>query len=444
MERPLPRRGARVWATAAMVGAVLMPGLAGGSAAERRALEDILANARTERAAAVEAARTHAQPLLEAAVAERAAERAPDVQHAALRELGAAAGLWLIERLDPGVDAAADSPAARLADEARDVLEMMLSDPLLPPLLDRATLGSEGGRRRALELLGFASDREAVIEPLSAAFERESGEPKRAALVSLVRLGGPAGDRALDAALASSDNLLTRAALVELARSRRTDAAAKVAPLVRDGARAAKMWTFLADYYTAVPAALDAQVTANLVSLVEARHLDGAAAVGLLARMGRMGPSLSKELAAQLGRIERSGNPEVGEAASICLARWGDRTARRSLEKRYDDAVERERGEPAPLVARGGLYLRLGDWPAAAKDLKKALELAEAQNSPMPRRDVWIDLARAYALDGKLPLAASALEKASLTAVWRRRLLDDPDFAELVNHPRHGRVLREG
>ncbi|MBI1381059.1 MAG: hypothetical protein GC161_08230 [Planctomycetaceae bacterium] len=415
------------------------PASALSSPVDRRALEDLLEDARQRRAEAVEAARTGALTLLDRAVAARAEGRSADEPLAELVALGSAGGLVLVELLDPP---AGDERAAARAQEAERALAVGLSAPLVPRLLELAVRGQPEGKTRALALLGRAPDPVPVLEVVENAFEQEGGAPRRAALSSLVRLASPKADDALRTALRASDQLLTRAGLQELTAGRRLDMAPEVEALLVDAPRASRHWSQIADYFAAVPAAFLPKAQTLLVGLAENKHLDTGTGVELLARVGRFASSPSKELLSQLAEIERNGHPELAEAASIAMARLGDRNARRALEKRYDEAVSRAKNEPGPLIARGRLYLRLGDGNNAVRDLKRGLELADSQNSPMPRREVWIDLARSYLIDDKFAPAAAALERAPLTAVWRQRLSDDPDFAALLAHSRYGKVLR--
>ena len=59
------------------------------------------------------------------------------------------------------------------------------------------------------------------------------------------------------------------------------------------------------------------------------------------------------------------------------------------------------------------------------------------------RNALSILLARAYVRDGKLRNASEALEEGLLPRSSLRELVNDPDFAPLVEHPKYGKPFSD-
>jgi tetratricopeptide (TPR) repeat protein len=282
------------------------------------------------------------------------------------------------------------------------------------------------------------------VQPaLEAAFGEQELPIRRAALRSLARLGGEPAERTLRAALAASENSLVAIALESLAERPRPELAPAVSAILTDPVRAGRHWRGLIAWYRAAPANLTPTDLGRLIAVAERAELPRPQAAELLESLASFRAPASREVNEQLARIAQVPPREVAEAAAICLARWGDRNAKRTLVKRYDDLVDRNKDDPAILAQRGRIHLRLGDGALAATDLKRAIDMAEAANHDLARSDAWVDLARAYVATARMQAASEALGKAQLDAKARAALAADPSFAALVANSRYGRILRE-
>ncbi len=446
--RPLARCPARFPATRLSALALgLCAGLfaandAPASALAQESLESLLTRGRAAHAAAVEAARprveAHLQELLVAGSLTRAGRPHPAVQ--ALDQLGSPVAFVLLEVL-AAPEAPPDSPEARRVALAHQLLAERVSEPLVPLLLERSRSGSSASRRRVIELLALAPEATVVLPTLWELFEEGPEGLRPTALVALVRVDVTSARQVVGRVLSGDGEAgLARRALEELALGSRADLADLVAAHVSGANPRAPLAVWIGRYYDAVPEALTPQRALALAEWMASGRLPAAETRSLLEVLGRLRPALGRDLAAILARIEANSDAELSEAASICLARLGDRQARRMLERRYTERIDRAPDSFELIADRARLYLRLGDPSASARDWRRALDLTA--NRPVTlQRDLWIGLARAHVLEGRLPLAATALEKAELSPLRRRQLRSDPDFAALVEHSRHGRVL---
>ena len=191
-------------------------------------------------------------------------------------------------------------------------------------------------------------------------------------------------------------------------------------------------------YYTAHPADLGDDEATRMVGAVRVRDDASAAISRVLDFLGSAFEGAKPEWMDELEAVASTRIGDVRIDCLVCLARVGDRGARRRLVEDADERVDEHPRSSSSWAARGKLYRRLGDYSDALRDYKKAYELAQlvAQRQPL-----GIELARLYALTKKPRQASEVLEELGLSDVQRRDLRADPDFANLVEHDRYGRVL---
>lgn len=374
-----------------------------------------------------------------------------------LVQSGAAGGLALLDFFDLSPNSAGlaalragppplpDSKQATLLalEEAGQALERLHSPALVPPLIAGFASALPPARAATLSLLPKLGAPELVIPFLKARYGQEGLERslRAEALRGLLALDAPERSARLSQALTSQPTHLAEVALRYLIAAQDPSKDAEVDALARDPARAPFLLDALYLYWRTLPKTLAAPELLTWLGWIGTETLPNELAPLLLVRLGRL-PLPAKELEPRVRQLAKDLPPPIDRSAKILLANLGDKAARRELLDQADLALERaEEDGWTALQARAELLLDLNDPGAALDDLKRVLKLNQAA-SPFVRRASFLAQARAYALQGKLDKSAEALEEARLPADERQKLRSDPDFAELLAHPRHGEVLR--
>jgi hypothetical protein len=374
-----------------------------------------------------------------------------------LVQAGAAGGLALLDFFDlspdsPGLAAIKGGPpplpdskqATLLAlEEASLALERLHSPALVPALIAGFQSALPPVRAATLALLPKLGAPELAIPFLEARYEQNGLERslRAEALRGLLALDEPKRSARISRALASEPANLAEVALRYLITTEDPSKDAEVDTLARDPARAPALFDALYLYWRTLPKTLGAQELLTWLGWIGTETLPREQAPLLLVRLGRL-PLPAKELEPRVRELAADLPAPIDRAAKILLANLGDKAVRRELLDQADLAIERAQEDAwTALQARAELLLDLNDPGAALDDLKRVLKLNQGA-SPFVRRGGFLAQARAYALQSKLDKAAEALEEARLPADERVKLRADPDFAELLAHPRHGEVLR--
>ena len=424
----------------------------------RRSLEELLAEERKASAARLEALRPEVSSLL-GSLRSLAGSKGGDQRVALLRAnlvaLGPEITPLLVTVLDPPKSATSEDRA--LAVHTAVVLEQMPLEAVLDELIAIAESGGSPGRSLAVRVLG-ASHAPKRIGPILSHLFHDEADLRAPALRALCRLGGPDSERTLTEVLTLADSIspenvenrnLVAEALAALAETARLGLPVTPGQLtflrtVTVSRAARELVVGLIDFASALPAdTLTAADTERFIALVTDRLVSREDRIRLLDAMPRMHLVFERGMDKRFAPLLAESNPTLVEAGLICLARFGDKGAKKDLMKPYKDAIAEKREDPGPLEARGGILVRLGEYAEAILDYKRAIKLyADQKKSPYAANAAYTGWARALCLDGDTRSAAKALSDSSLSTVQLRALAKDPDFAALVADDKNNGVLR--
>ena len=412
-------------------------------------LEAYLAKMRTEREAEWGRLSGRVQEIVAKFSTARSAQDLKKL-HSDLDALGSEAAPLLLPFLDPEA-AASDAKAEgkdpkekkgereRAADEVAVALSRCGSPALVEELLHLSEQGSPKGRLRALRVLGDCSEKERAAAGLRALYPRSEGALRAECVRSLARLSPT--EPLVETALADSDPAVVRAALDALAAAPHGEPLPAVLELARDPSRASPVLAELVRYFRVPGLKLDEDSVAALLRLAARGDLPPEARQAVLDGFPHFGVALTPRLRKELEPLLESGDTALREGALVALTLLKDARAKRELLKAHDDVVEKNKGWPQGYQKRGDTELKIGEYGDAARDYRTAIDL-HGESSRLPgNRDLWVNLARAFVLDGKLKPAAETLEEFDMTSELRRMLKEDPDFAPLVEHPRYKRLF---
>jgi len=403
-------------------------------------LEAFLARARAERDALHARLGVEAQRL----VAELEADTKPgrlslENLRIELDRLGPEAAPVLVPYLEPGTEPT-DGTKFR-AEEITAALQRARPAGIVAELALYTQRGSEAGRIHAIRVLGSVPERESAGEHLARIFEASKGALRLESARSLGALGGNAST--LQRALQDDDPEVVRTVLAALTDWKNVDAAPAVLALAREPQSAAPVVAELVAYWRASPEVVDMETLSAMIRLTLRQDVASADRVALLDAIPAFEEAEDRAVRRELEPVASTPDAAVREAALICMVLLGDRGKRRVLLDAYDQPIEAQGDYWKDYSQRGAILVRIGDYSAAAKDYERAIELLarRSRNGRATNQDLWIDLARSHVLAGKLAKAVDALEDMGLTRSLKERLRADPDFRELVESSRYGRVL---
>jgi tetratricopeptide (TPR) repeat protein len=443
------RRSKIIAALSALLLAAGLPAQASAPAPqeERPSLEELLKRTREARDAAAASLKPQVEALLEelmTAVEEddlRDRERATDK----LLDLGAPAATALVPHLRPETQTsvAATKRAAKKADLALDLLRQMPTPAVVPTLVELTRSSSKAGTERAIRALGYQTNGGAPEQRLLELFETPSSPWRGQACAALLHLGGADGRRTLDQALEADRLDLVRPALQALTDLAAEEHRPRVLDYLASGSNAHRVAKNATAYFLSLRDGLQSDEVRLFLQYILDDRIKGEEAAELIDLFRGTDLTRSRrDIDDQLERLSGDLSREVSEAAYLCRARLGDRKAKSTVLERYDREIsEAEDDDSEPWADRAQMYLRMDEFAEAVSDYKKALKVSEGRPLSF-RRPYMVGTARAYALQGKLSAASDALEDALLGSTQKATLAADPDFAELVAHPRHGEVLR--
>jgi hypothetical protein len=357
--------------------------------------------------------------------------------HAEIDELGGEAAPLLVPELDPGPE---PSPqAAFRAGELVRALARTDTAAISAPLGELTRTGSALGRRNAIRCLAHASDAAAEAR-LHELFEGSDPELRRAAAVALAERRSPARAAFLQRALSEPDPELVGAVVAALAQAPDAEATDAIFSLLARPAAAAPWMERILQWLGAI-APLPEERLAALVDLALDGRLSSEARASLLEVVARAG-SLPKQEERRLEALTRESDAVLREAALVCLARLGDRNARRELVRIYDELVSKNERWPTAYQKRADVLLEIGEPREASQDYRQAVDLVLAQGR-RPAPELWLALARALLRDDRMRQAHDVLLEGRVGAADLAPLADDPDFRPLREHPRYGRVFTQ-
>jgi tetratricopeptide (TPR) repeat protein len=254
--------------------------------------------------------------------------------------------------------------------------------------------------------------------------------PRMPALVALASLGGSETTALFESALSDEDPDIVALALRSLGRSGNASAAPQVLGVLR-GPLAAQHIDGLLAYYEAVPQAMTETVSLAFVSLLGGQKLKTSSRVRILDALREMTVDASNSFKKELVALTLSGSRQVSDAALTLLAAIGDKNARRTLLKPYNDQVDKNKTWQDAFLQRGDVLYKIRDYRDAIEDYKDAIRIGSRNaGAPAP----YIGIARCYARLGRFKDAAKYLDDAAVSFVTLRELADHPDFREMRAH----------
>lgn len=352
-----------------------------------------------------------------------------------LDALGGEAVPLLVPYLDPGPTPSAEQD--KQAQETAAILARARNPALLDDLVRMANGGSPKGRVFAVRVLGDApaSERERALEALRALHPKVSGSLRAECVRSLARLNGD--DPLIVAALSDTHPEVLAAGLRALAAEPRKKPRPEVVALLADGNRGADVLDELVDYFCVPGQELDEEIVVSLVRFACREDLAPAARLKVLDGLPHFGVGLTSRLRKEIEPLLESSDSAIKDGTLIALTLLKDGKARRDLMRFYDDQVKSNEKWPLAYQRRGDIELEIGEYRDAARDYLEAIRL-HGQSARLPgNRDLWINLARAYARDNKLKAAYDALVEFGPSSELRRILKTDPDFQALAENSKY-------
>jgi len=351
--------------------------------------------------------------------------------------LGPPAAPLMVRFIDPGATPS-DSQKERAHQIGLALSALPTKRAITGDLLEILERGSTDGRRNALEVLATSDDRERVGPVLRDLYTKSSDPARGELLAAIARLGGPENEAFIAAILADEDTRVVSLALKILAKERVTTAAPQVLALLQKPESAGHQIPRIVEYYHACDEVMDDDHCDALVELARAMVSDPASAVTLLELLNEYQDRWSSKVKRELKQLASSDESRIAEAALIGLAKTGDRSARRKLLEPYDQDVQSNARLAQAWERRADLRYKIGDYKGAIKDYQEAQKAGEAYGRSQP--EVYVGMARSNCRLGKLKDAFDWLDKAPISIVRLRELAAEPVFAELLAHPKYGKV----
>ncbi len=370
------------------------------------------------------------------ALASETGERKVEAARNALTALGPEAIPLLAPALEPGEGASA---AARFrAEHVAITIAAARPTSIDAELAAHVRQGTPEARSNALLVLAHHGDPERALPLLTELYSSALGAQRGEVLAVIAELGGDQADRLVAEALDDPEPEVVSTALDALARARNESMSGAILEFVRASKAPAHVDGLLA-YYSAVPAALDSEHALALVELARHVALSEKSKSQLLEALARFPIELDSRIEKALDSIADGGTREVRESALVLLAVLGDRNARKSLLKPYEDVVRRSPKWSQAYVQLADVLARIHDHRKAIGEYKTALELMSKEDRV--EATPFLGIARCNALLGDYKEAAEYLEKAPVSAKTLRELAADPDFAAMAANPKYSKVF---
>ncbi len=401
-------------------------------------LQAWLARLRSERDASRSVLKVRVANMLSEleALAADASSRKVDAARNALAALGPEAIPLLVPALEPG-----PVPSSFAIFRARQVAEVIAETrptSVTDELIAHVKNGSSEARKNALHVLARHGDPARVVPLLSEIYAADQGPGRSEVLAVLAELGGADADRLIESALRDPQPEVVSTALEALARAANQRLAGAVLDFTRSPSAPTHVDELLA-YYTAVPGALGPEHVIAMVQLSRHVALAEKTKSRLLEALARFPIELDGDLAKAIGPIAEGGTRDVREAALVLLSVLGDRNARKTLLKPFEDVVKKSPKWSQAYVQLAEVLVRIHDHKDAIREYKTALKLQSEEDRVDPY--AFIGLARCHAVLGDLKEAADCLEGAPLSLKTLHDLAKEPDFLALAAHPKYGKVF---
>jgi len=424
----------------ALIAALLLlsTGAMGSQSDGPPSIEDLTEKYRERSEAAVEALRAEVEYLLAQLSDHAKSDRQSSMELVSEKivALGSEVSPLLIGALDPGRKP--ERAEINLSKQIAQVLGELDTGPILSPLIKMARDGSSTGQRLSIQVLGYSEDVTRVSPILKELYAGES-PPRGVLLTSLARLGGPGDLSFVTDQLRSEEREEISAALYALATAKVTEAADHVLVLCADTKAAAAQVSQLCDWYEACPEVFDKQHGASVLELTKSSRVnleDRIALVELLSANERHWPSGAKK---SLETLADSGSTELREAVLVALTLAGDRGAKKDLLLPYQEALDRSGRWADAWIDLATIEYRIQEYRDAIKHYEQAMKLGRIDTRR--QRDVYLGLARCYALEKKYKDAQQWLQRAPISRRQLAELAEDPDFRDMAAHSKYGKTF---
>jgi tetratricopeptide (TPR) repeat protein len=417
---------------------LLSTGVLGAQTDSPPSIEDLTEKYRERSEAAVEALRAEVEYLLAQLRDHAKSDRQTSMEQVRekLVDLGSEVSPLLISSLEPGRKP--ERASLNFATQVAYVLQQLDLAPILSPLIKMATDGSNSGRRLAIQVLGYSQDTSRVSPILKELFTGES-PPRGVLLTSLARLGGPDDLSFVTDQLRSDEREEVSAALYALATAKIAGAADHILVFAADTREAAAHVKEICAWYQACPDVFDKQHGASILELTKSSRVnleDRIALVKLLSKNERHWPSGAKKT---LETLADSGSKDLREAVLIALALSGDRGAKKELLLPYQESLARSVRWADAWIDLASIEYRIEEYRDAIKHYEQAMKLGRIDTRR--QRDVYLGLARCYALEKKYKDAQQWLQRAPISRKQLAELANDPDFREMAAHSKYGKTF---
>jgi len=360
-----------------------------------------------------------------------------DKLEARFTSLPAEAAPLLVPALDPGTTPTqTETRAAALVQRA--LLELGLRS-ITGELTAMARTGSLRGQALAVQLLGQSED---VLDASTSLLELWSSPPEYLGADianALLQLDGEAHLPHLALALEKGAPNRVGWAVAALVEHQPVGTDRALSKFLSRTESAITHIGSLLEFYLQNPDSLGADEAEHMIGFLSQTGTPTAEDRAILEALPDLKRSTRGSWLSRLRDEEKLRNGQILELIRICLARSGERTARRNVLRESEGWVDRSKNSPEAYMERGRILLALRDYNRAASDFERAYELYK-----FPSKRRWaagINQARALVLGEHLRQASTVLEDLNLTVVLKRQVVEDPDFEALREHPTYGRVL---
>ncbi len=424
----------------ALLGPLSPPASAALPAEDQLSLEELLEHYRQRREQLFqelrgELKRTVAE--LESAYESGRKERLPELRRR-LVKLGPEAVPLFLDQLDPGSEAQ-EAVVGRCRQVALALKELSTKSVSLE-LIALFKTGSREGQRNALTALSGSDDPERVGPVLREEFTDASKRRRDELISAIANLGGEENFAFIGEILSSNDPDVITSALVALTESRCVAAGPRILGLINETVTAAAHVPEIVAYYRACPEVVDEEHVGDLVRFSKGLRSNTVMSALVLKLVGEHEDHWNSKIKKDLRELSEASSRTLAEAALMCLARAGDRGAKRKLLERYDELVERNERIASNWQRRAEVKFQIGEYKGALKDFQQARRTSEEYLRTDP--DIYIGMARCFMKLKKPKDAVEMLYAGGLSIAQLHLLAKDPDFMELLEDSKLRKVFR--
>ena len=399
----------------ALLGPLSPPASAALPAEDQLSLEELLEHYRQRREQLFqelrgELKRTVAE--LESAYESGRKERLPELRRR-LVKLGPEAVPLFLDQLDPGSEAQ-EAVVGRCRQVALALKELSTKSVSLE-LIALFKTGSREGQRNALTALSGSDDPERVGPVLREEFTDASKRRRDELISAIANLGGEENFAFIGEILSSNDPDVITSALVALTESRCVAAGPRILGLINETVTAAAHVPEIVAYYRACPEVVDEEHVGDLVRFSKGLRSNTVMSALVLKLVGEHEDHWNSKIKKDLRELSEASSRTLAEAALMCLARAGDRGAKRKLLERYDELVERNERIASRVCARGSGESFQGRSLMLQKPCQRSPHIRLPRTPALTRSTIasYGQLEKRSTPDGSWPIMGSGLGSSS-------------------------------